>query len=103
MPSVALLLLPGARLLDVAIITETWSPKRLSSPPLAIEIRRCSGETGLVPLTEGAHCAPDAPLARAETADVVLVPGLGNSSVIPEARYLHAITEAHRRGAVIAS
>ncbi|MEC5190229.1 AraC family transcriptional activator FtrA [Arthrobacter sp. MP_M7] len=103
MLSVALLLLPGARLFDVAIITETWSPERLSSPPLAIDLRRCSDETGLVPLTEGALCAADAPLAWAETADVVLIPGLGNSSVVPDAKYLRAITEAHRRGAVIAS
>jgi transcriptional regulator GlxA family with amidase domain len=103
MLSVALLLLPGSRLFDVAIITETWASERLSSPPLDIEIRRCSGETGLVPLTEGAFCAADAPLAWAEAADVVLIPGLGDSSVVPEARYLRAITEAHRRGAIIAS
>ncbi|WP_354188640.1 helix-turn-helix domain-containing protein [Arthrobacter sp. UYCu712] len=103
MLSVALLLLPGARLFDVAIITETWSPDRLSSPPLAIELRRCSDGTGFVPLTEGAHCAPDAPLAWAETADVVLIPGLGDCGVIPDAKYLRAITEAHRRGAIIAS
>lgn len=88
---------------DVAVITETWAPEHLSSPPLAIELRRCSRETGLVPLTEGAYCAPDAPLAWAEAADVVLVPGLGDSSVIPAARYLDAIIEAHRRGAVVAS
>ncbi|QXQ11985.1 GlxA family transcriptional regulator [Paeniglutamicibacter sp. Y32M11] len=103
MLSVALLLLPGARMFDVAIITETWSPERLSSPPLDIELRRCSDGMSLVPLTEGAQCAPDASLAWAEAADVVLVPGLGDSNVIPEAKYLDVIREAHRRGAVVAS
>lgn len=103
MLSVALLLLPGARLFNVAIIAETWAPERLASPPLSIEIRRCSDETGLVPLSEGAHCAPDAPLAWAETADVVLIPGLVESTVLPEAINLRTITEAHRRGAIIAS
>ncbi|MHA7305120.1 GlxA family transcriptional regulator [Arthrobacter sp. TMN-49] len=103
MLSVALLLLPGARLFDIAVITETWAPERLSSPPLAIELRRCSDEPGPVPLTEGAHCAPDAPLAWAEMADVVLIPGLGDVGLMPEAKYLRVITEAHRRGAVVAS
>lgn len=103
MLSVALLLLPGSRLFDVAIITETWAPERLSLPPLDIDLRRCSDETGPVRLTEGAHCAPDASLAWAECADVVLIPGLGDSDMVPDARYLRTIAEAHRRGAVIAS
>lgn len=76
---------------------------RLSSPPLTIELRRCSDEVGLVPLTEGAHCAPDAQLAWANAADVVLVPGMGDSNLMPEAKYLEVIKEAHRRGAVVAS
>lgn len=101
--SVALLLLPTARIFDVAVITETWASERLSSPPLAIELRRCSDGTGLVPLTEGAHCAPDASLAWAESANVVLVPGLSDPTLVPEAKYLDTIREAHRRGATVAS
>lgn len=103
MLSVALLLLPDARMFDVAIITETWATERLSSPPLDVVLRRCSDEIGLVSLTDGAYCAPDASLAWAEAADVVLVPGLGDSSVIPEVKYLDVIRQAHRRGAVVAS
>lgn len=101
--SVALLLLPTARIFDVAVVTETWASERLSSTALALELRRCSDGVGLIPLTEGAHCAPDASLAWAESADVLLVPGLGDSKAIPEARYLDTIREAHRRGAIVAS
>ncbi len=65
--------------------------------------RQLFRRTGPVPLTEGPLYAADAPLAWEETVDLVLIPRLGNSSVVPDAKYLRAITEAHRRGAVIAS
>ncbi|WP_404291285.1 GlxA family transcriptional regulator [Glutamicibacter arilaitensis] len=103
MLNVALLLMPGSRLFDVAIVAETWATERISSPPVDIELRRCSDESELVELTDGAACAADGSLTWATNADVLLIPGLGNPDSIPDSIYLRTIREAHQRGAVIAS
>ncbi|PRA01048.1 AraC family transcriptional regulator [Arthrobacter sp. MYb224] len=103
MLTVALLLMPGSRLFDVAIVSETWATERISSPPLDLELRRCSAESGLVELTDGATCAANGSLEWAAHADVLLIPGLGNARSIPDAKYLRTISEAHQRGATVAS
>lgn len=102
MISVALLLIPGARLFDVALINETWAPTRLSSGELDVDLRRCSVLRN-VPLSDGAWCVSDENLRWAETADLLLVPGLEDLDSEPDIRYLDAIRAAHGRGGMVAS
>ncbi|WP_141365394.1 GlxA family transcriptional regulator [Glutamicibacter uratoxydans] len=102
MITVALLLIPGARLFDVALVNETWAPTRLSSGELDVDLRRCSVVRN-VPLSDGASCASDENLAWAKTADLVLVPGLEDLNSELDIRYLDVIRAVHARGGIVAS
>lgn len=103
MIDVALLLMPGTRLFDVSIVTETWAAKRLSSPDLNVDLRRCAINKGMVELTDSSQAMADETLEWAQNADLVLIPGLGDFTATPPNQYLETIREAHQRGAVVAS
>ncbi|MFC4222355.1 helix-turn-helix domain-containing protein [Lysinibacter cavernae] len=103
MLNVALLLLPRARIFDVAVMTEAWQAERLSSPPLDITVRHCSAVVGPVPLGDGATMQATAGLTWLRRADVVIVPGLSALEYLPGHEYLDALTAAHAAGATIAS
>lgn len=103
MPNVALLLLPNARIFDVAVMTEAWQPVHLSSPPLPIRVRHCSEDRGAVILSDQATMVADEDLGWLRRADVVLVPGLDTLEDLPGPTYLGALVDAHSAGATIAS
>ncbi|QIM19512.1 helix-turn-helix domain-containing protein [Leucobacter coleopterorum] len=103
MLNVALLLLPNARVFDVAVMTETWQAERLSSPPLAIRVRHCAAKPDVVKLGNNATMVADEDLLWLEKADVVLVPGLSSLDSLPSRNYLEALEQAHSAGATVAS
>lgn len=103
MLNVALLLLPNARVFDVAVMTETWQAERLSSPPLDIRVRHCSAKRGTVRLGNNATMVADEDLEWLRKSDVVLVPGLSGLEQFPSHHYLDALVAAHEAGATVAS
>lgn len=103
MLNVALLLLPDARIFDVAVMTETWQNERLSSPPLGTSVRHCSATAGVVALGGNATMVADEGLEWLRRADVVVVPGLSTLDSLPGPNYLRALVDAHSAGATIAS
>lgn len=100
---VALALLPGARMFDLAVACEAFRPAHLQVPALDLELRRCALARGPVEIGDGAVQHAERTLAWTRRADLVVVPGLVTGAPDPDPQVLAALVAAHRRGAGVAA
>lgn len=103
MHRVAILVQPGIRSFDLAVITEVWGPDRSHSGVPSFELRRCAVEPGPIPLPGGLTLTPDRGLDWLATADLVVVPALAEPDDPTPEPALAALREAHARGIPVAA
>ncbi|MFD9356213.1 GlxA family transcriptional regulator [Streptomyces sp. NPDC060031] len=103
MHRVAIVVQPGIRAFDLAVITEVWGPdrSRLGVPPF--ELRRCALDQGPIPLPGGLTLVPDRALDWLAEADLVVVPALAEPCDPSPEPLLAALREAHARGVPVAA
>ncbi|MFG2988732.1 GlxA family transcriptional regulator [Streptomyces sp. NPDC048257] len=103
MRRVAIVVQPGIRGFDLAVITEVWGPDRSRAGVPGFELRRCALESGPIPLPGGLTLAPDRGLDWLATADLVVVPALAEPADPTPGPVLAALREAHARGVPVAA
>ncbi|WP_405677651.1 helix-turn-helix domain-containing protein [Streptomyces sp. NBC_00868] len=103
MHRVAILVQPGIRSFDLAVITEVWGPDRSRVGVPAFELRRCALEPGPIALPGGLTLAPDRGLDWLASADLVVVPALASPDDPTPEPALAALREAHARGIPVAA
>lgn len=103
MRRVAIVVQPGIRSFDLAVITEVWGPDRSDVGVPGFELRRCAAEPGPIPLPGGLTLAPDRGLDWLASADLVVVPALAEPSDPTPGPVLAALREVHARGVPIAA
>lgn len=103
MRRVAIVVQPGIRSFDLAVITEVWGPDRSRDGVPGFELRRCALEPGPIPLPGGLTLAPDRGLDWLATADLVVVPALAEPADPTPGPVLAALREAHARGVPVAA
>lgn len=103
MHRVAIVVQPGIRAFDLAVITEVWGPDRgrLGVPPF--ELRRCALSPGTIPLPGGLSLTPDRGLDWLAGADLVVVPALAQPCDPTPEPVLAALRDAHARGIAVAA
>ncbi|WP_330299429.1 GlxA family transcriptional regulator [Streptomyces sp. NBC_00503] len=103
MHRVAIVVQPGIRAFDLAVITEVWGPDRglLGVPPF--ELRRCALSPGAIPLPGGLSLTPDRGLEWLAGADLVVVPALARPCDPTPEPVLAALRDAHARGIAVAA
>lgn len=103
MHRVAIVVQPGIRAFDLAVITEVWGPDRspLGVPPF--ELRRCALTPGPIPLPGGLELTPDRGLDWLAGADLVVVPALARPGDPTPEPVLTALRDAHARGIPVAA
>ncbi|MEU7550780.1 helix-turn-helix domain-containing protein [Streptomyces sp. NPDC044571] len=103
MHRVAVVVQPGIRSFDLAVITEVWGPDRSRLGVPRFELRRCAVGTAPIPLPGGLTLAPDRGLDWLGTADLVVVPALADPADPTPEPVLAALREAHARGVPVAA
>ncbi|MGW6709243.1 GlxA family transcriptional regulator [Streptomyces sp. NPDC054956] len=103
MHRVAIVVQPGIRAFDLAVITEVWGYdlSRLGVPPF--ELRRCALSPDPIPLPGGLTLAPDRGLDWLADADLVVVPALARPGDPTPEPVLAALRDAHARGIPVAA
>lgn len=103
MHRVAIVVQPGIRAFDLAVITEVWGTdlSRLGVAPF--DLRRCSLTPGPIPLPGGLALTPDRGLDWLRGADLVVVPALARPSDPTPEPVLAALRDAHARGVPVAA
>lgn len=96
-----MVLLPGSRLFDFAVVNEVWGIDRTTSGVPAFTLRSCA--SGPVPLHPAGAAEPTHDLTGLDGCDLVVVLGRVDplAEVPPDA--VAALRAAHRRGAGIAA
>ncbi|MGW7460149.1 GlxA family transcriptional regulator [Streptomyces sp. NPDC054797] len=103
MHRVAIVVQPGIRSFDLAVITEVWGAGRSRGAVPAFELRRCALEPGPVALPGGLTLTPDRGLDWLATADLVVVPALAEPADPTPEPVLAALRAAHARGVPVAA
>ncbi|MFD3546003.1 GlxA family transcriptional regulator [Streptomyces sp. NPDC058655] len=103
MHRVAIVVQPGIRSFDLAVITEVWGPDRSRMGVPSFELGRCAADPGPIPLPGGLTLAPDRGLDWLARADLVVVPALAEPADPTPEPVLAALREAHARGVPIAA
>ncbi|MFJ6792799.1 GlxA family transcriptional regulator [Streptomyces sp. NPDC091268] len=103
MQRVAIVVQPGIRAFDLAVITEVWGPDRSRQGVPPFELRRCALEPGPIALPGGLTLVPDRGLDWLGEADLVVVPALAEPDDPTPAPVLAALREAHARGVPVAA
>ncbi|MEU7067956.1 helix-turn-helix domain-containing protein [Streptomyces sp. NPDC046161] len=103
MQRVAIVVQPGIRAFDLAVITEVWGPDRSRSGVPPFELRRCAPAPDPVALPGGLTLVPDRGLDWLAEADLVVVPALAEPDDPSPAPVLAALREAHARGTPVAA
>ncbi|MEU8434412.1 helix-turn-helix domain-containing protein [Streptomyces sp. NPDC029216] len=103
MQRVAIVVQPGIRAFDLAVITEVWGPDRSRSGVPPFELRRCALEPGPIALPGGLTLAPDRGLDWLDRADLVVVPALAEPCDPTPEPVLAALRRAHARGVPVAA
>lgn len=103
MHRVAIVVQPGIRSFDLAVITEVWGPDRSALGVPRFELRRCAVDTAPITLPGGLTLAPDRPLDWLGEADLVVVPALAVPSDPTPEPVLAALRDAHARGVPVAA
>ncbi|WP_251072893.1 AraC family transcriptional regulator, partial [Streptomyces sp. ISL-43] len=103
MHRVAIVVQPGIRAFDLAVITEVWGYdlSRLGVPPF--ELRRCALSPDPIPLPGGLTLTPDRGLDWLAGADLVVVPALARPGDPTPEPVLEALRNAHARGIPVAA
>lgn len=97
---VAVLVLPGAKPLDVGIPAQVFTTR--SSMPY--QVRVCGTRPGVIPGGDGLSYVVDSGLEATEWADIVFVPGYRHPDAEPPSEdVVDALRAAHRRGARLAA
>ncbi|CAM5625388.1 AraC family transcriptional regulator [Streptomyces avidinii] len=103
MHRVAIVVQPGIRAFDLAVITEVWGPDRSALGVPAFELRRCALTPGPIPLPGGLELTPDRGLDWLAGADLVVVPALARPCDPTPEPVLAALRDAHARGIAVAA
>ncbi|HEX4789284.1 MAG TPA: helix-turn-helix domain-containing protein [Actinospica sp.] len=103
MRRIALLLVDGARMFDVSVVTEVFRNDRLPAGQDLFELRTCGEGRRPVTLEHGAALTPQRGLSWLAGADLVIVPGVTTPLTPFPEPLLAALRAAHRRGTAIAS
>ncbi|KPI31551.1 transcriptional regulator with aminotransferase type sensor, AraC family [Actinobacteria bacterium OV450] len=103
MHRVAVVVQPGIRSFDLAVITEVWGPDRSHLGVPGFELRRCAADPGPIALPGGLTLAPDRGLDWLAEADLVVVPALAVPSDPTPEPVLAALRRAHARGVPVAA
>ncbi|MCX4528884.1 MULTISPECIES: GlxA family transcriptional regulator [unclassified Streptomyces] len=103
MHRVAIVVQPGIRSFDLAVITEVWGPDRRRLGVPAFELRRCALDGGPIALPGGLTLEPDRGLDWLAGADLVVVPALAEPSDPTPEPVLAALRGAHARGVPVAA
>nr|WSX49020.1 helix-turn-helix domain-containing protein [Streptomyces sp. NBC_00974] len=103
MHRVAIVVQPGIRAFDLAVITEVWGPDRSSLGVPPFELRRCALAPGPIPLPGGLELTPDRGLDWLLGADLVVVPALARPCDPTPEPVLTALRDAHARGIAVAA
>ncbi|MFJ6719104.1 GlxA family transcriptional regulator [Streptomyces sp. NPDC091259] len=103
MQRVAIVIQPGIRAFDLAVITEVWGPDRSRSGVPPFELRRCASTPDPVALPGGLTLTPDRGLDWLAEADLVVVPALAEPDDPSPGPVLAALREAHARGVPVAA
>ncbi|MFF8267891.1 GlxA family transcriptional regulator [Streptomyces sp. NPDC016562] len=103
MHRVAIVVQPGIRSFDLAVITEVWGAGRSRGAAPPFELRRCALEPGPVALPGGLTLTPDRGLDWLTTADLVVVPALAEPADPTPEPVLAALRAAHARGVPVAA
>ncbi|MET9958700.1 helix-turn-helix domain-containing protein [Streptomyces sp. NPDC006326] len=103
MHRIAVVVQPGIRSFDLAVITEVWGPDRSRLGVPRFELRRCAVDTAPIPLPGGLTLAPDRGLDWLGAADLVVVPALAEPADPTPEPVLAALREAHARGVPVAA
>jgi transcriptional regulator GlxA family with amidase domain len=97
---VAVLVLPGAKPLDVGIPAQVFSTR----PSMPYDVRVCGAAPGVIPGGDGLSYVVDSGLEATEWADIVFVPGYRRPDAeLPEVEVLAALRAAHARGSRLAA
>lgn len=103
MHRVAIVVQPGIRAFDLAVITEVWGPDRSSLGVPPFELRRCALDPGPIPLPGGLTLTPDRGIDWLAEADLVVVPALARPGDPTPEPLLAALRDAHARGVPVAA
>jgi transcriptional regulator GlxA family with amidase domain len=97
---VAVLVLPGAKPLDVGIPAQVFSTR----PSMPYDVRVCGAAPGVIPGGDGLSYVVDSGLEATEWADIVFIPGYRRPDAeLPNLDVLDALRAAHTRGARLAA
>ncbi|HEX4723625.1 MAG TPA: helix-turn-helix domain-containing protein [Pseudonocardiaceae bacterium] len=100
---VGVVLLPGTRLFDFAVVSEVWEVDRLRVGLPAFEVRLCAPTDAPVALHPArSWVTPTHGLAGLAECDLVIAPGRADPSADVPAAVVDALRSAHRGGAVVA-
>ncbi|WP_424211098.1 GlxA family transcriptional regulator [Streptomyces sp. BI20] len=103
MRTVAVLVQPGARAFDLAVIGEVWGRHIAGSSLPVFELGRCAAGPEPVALPGGLSMTPDRDLEWLVSADLVVVPGLADPATPTPEPLLAALRAAHARGTPVAA
>ncbi|MDT8911692.1 helix-turn-helix domain-containing protein [Amycolatopsis sp. PS_44_ISF1] len=102
MRTIGVLLLPGSRMFDLAVIAEVWAQDRTGSGIGPFSVRLCAAGRGRTPVSPFGEVAATHGLAGLDGCDLVLAPGRSDPGADVPASARAALRRAHRAGATVA-
>jgi transcriptional regulator GlxA family with amidase domain len=102
MRTIGVLLLPGSRMFDLAVIAEVWAQDRTDSGIGPFSVRLCASGRGRTPVAPFGEVAATHGLAGLDGCDLVLAPGRDDPLADVPGPARAALRRAHRAGATVA-
>ena len=102
MRTIGVLLLPGSRMFDLAVIAEVWAQDRTDSGIGPFSVRLCAAGRGRTTVAPFGEVAATHGLAGLDGCDLVLAPGRSDPLADVPGPARAALRRAHRAGATVA-
>jgi transcriptional regulator GlxA family with amidase domain len=98
-----MLLLPGSRIFDVAVVSEVWGIDRTDTGVPEFQLRICGSEAGAEPLMPAGKLEPTHRLTALRDCDLIVVPGRADPHADVPPAVVRTLRAAHQARTQIAA